>query len=677
MSKIKIDKKTYDCIVIGGGSGGLTVARSLARAGKLVALVEKHILGGDCTNYGCVPSKTLLSYVRENPAAGLQKALAHMRAVRAKILEEEDEQTLQKEVVDVLLGTGAVLRRGVVEVMDSASVKKEFVTKKIVLATGSTPTRIPIVGVDSKKIITNEELFELTDNPKKVCILGGGYIGCEMAEALVRAGVAVTVVQREDRLVPREELESSAALLEFLKSIGVRVQLNSSLDKIVADKVVASLDAFDYILLALGRAPRVPAGLADVGVEVKRGIVVNKYNETSLKNVYAIGDCVEGNPTFTHWANNEGRGLVRNILVPFWKKSVRSEVLPTVLYTELEIARVGGAEKELREMYGDRLRSATVYFKNNDRAKTEGDAAGFAKVYFTPLFGRIVGGSIVGRHAGEMLPRLVAAVRNGERASMLSAEVVAYPTRAEVLKKAADAFLLETLKNWKSEVWQALVCGVRKYALRVGAACVWLGAVALLYKTLRETGMTPLMLAEDLYIFVNATWYGPVAYMFVYMFRSLFFLPATLVTILSGIIFGPLLGPIYTWVGENMSAQLSYVVGRFFRGAPTASDAAHAGMLSALGGRSAFFGVLMGRFMFLPFDLFNYAAGFARIEWRGYTLGTMLGIIPGLTAFVLAGAAVNPAEFFATGKVAVNWNILLLSLALIAGSLGVARWVRR
>jgi uncharacterized membrane protein YdjX (TVP38/TMEM64 family) len=208
------------------------------------------------------------------------------------------------------------------------------------------------------------------------------------------------------------------------------------------------------------------------------------------------------------------------------------------------------------------------------------------------------------------------------------------------------------------------------------AAIVWVFALLALYTAFRRLGMTPLMLAEYVYMFVHASWYGPVIYMCLYMFRSLFFLPATLITVLSGVMFGPLLGPLYTWVGENISAQLSYAVGRFFRGYAEGTEGRHT-LLATLDGRSAFMGVLLGRFMFLPFDLFNYAAGFARVEWRGYTLGTMLGIIPGMLAFVLAGAALSPADFFATGHVSLRWDIVVSSVLLIVFSVIVAKVVKR
>jgi uncharacterized membrane protein YdjX (TVP38/TMEM64 family) len=183
------------------------------------------------------------------------------------------------------------------------------------------------------------------------------------------------------------------------------------------------------------------------------------------------------------------------------------------------------------------------------------------------------------------------------------------------------------------------------------------------------------MLAEYVYMFVTASWYGPVAYMFAYMFRALFFLPATLITVLSGVMFGPLYGPLYTWVGENMSAQLSYWVGRFFRGT---QHALHNSALSlANGGGSAFTGVVTARLLFMPFDVFNYGAGAARVEWKGYTLGTMVGIIPGMLAFVLAGAALSPADFFATGAFSVDWRILFAALSIIGISLGVSRYIQR
>ena len=667
---------TFDCIVIGAGSGGLTVARGLARAGKKVLLIEKGEIGGDCTNVGCVPSKALLSYVREHPGCGLKDALIHARTLRQEIRDSESIDALSKEGIDVIHGEAHFINAHIVQANDV-----QYTARKIVIAIGSRPQRIEMPGAREGSVITNEAFFELQDGSDDLVIVGGGYIGCELAEAAARAGSRVTIIQRDSHLIPREEIASSKYIEEYLRAIGVTIHTGASIASIhnshVQIKDAASHEypvTYSHILTALGRTPVLDSlHLGAAGIAIEKGIVTNAFCQTSVPHIYAIGDCVEGNPSFTHWANNEGRSVVRNILFPYWKTSYRHEPLPTTLYTGVEIARVGKTQQELLKEYSkDMLITVRVDASTNDRAHITQKSEGFVMLHALRATGRILGGTIALHGAGEILPRLTQALRGGENASSLSRQVFAYPTHADLLKRAADAVVIERITHPQSVIRAFLTT----FGTRIFASGIWLSIITSFMYAKAQSGMSTLDLLKAFITFVSTHPLGPLLYILCYSLRPLLFIPATLLTFASGVLFGLWYGLALTIVAETSSAMVAYTMAR--------TVAAGSMLRTRLGEQlkdllqtDLATHLLITRFAFLPFDAVNFICGALKISPFTFFWTTFVGIIPGAFVFILAGTSVDRVAFLTDFTVHIQTGPLLIAGALLILCLIVAKVLKR
>lgn len=665
----------FDAIVIGAGAGGLTVARGLNAAKKKVLLIEKGAFGGDCTNVGCVPSKALLDYVFKNPRCGLGDALRFAREKRDAVRTTETAATLTTEGIHVVVGTAQFSSNHSV-VVDG----KTYTARNSIVSTGSRPLRIAVPGVPAEKIITNEEFFDVQKDLKSIVILGGGYIGCELAEACARAGVLVTVLQREERLVPREEPTASEYLLQYFKGLGIKVYLQSSVTSANEHEISFTSEGkeekteYDAVLLALGRTVDVSSlALDTASVTVKKGIVVDAYNRTSCKHIYAIGDCVDGNPQFTHVANNEGRQVVRNILFPYVTSSYRKEPIPSTLYTHLEIAKVGLTEADaLTKFSSTAVGVQQLSFEHNDRALVTDTGEGCIKLIYTKPWGRIIGGTIVSEHAGEILPRLTSAIRARETVFSVSRQIFGYPTRADLLKRTADRASLSILLGLKNEVSMLIA----RNTTAIIAFVFWLLLVSLFGYVKFTSGLTILGMFKEFLMFSAHNPIAPLVYIVVYALRPLIFFPATLLTFSSSVLFGPFYGFLYTMIGENMSANIAYVMGRVF-GKSLFRNAAWIESFRERIGKDLFRNLLIARFIFLPFDMTNYASGILRLRWKTYAITTALGIIPGVLVFVLAGASVDMAQFVADLKISINTKPLLISGIIFALALYLSKYLKR
>ncbi len=487
---------------------------------------------------------------------GLKEALVEVRERRQEIQDEETVEKIEKYGMDIIQGFASFKNKNTLAIIPTntspqpSPLKGEGVAiisaKKIVISTGSHPKVYPIEGIDSKDFLTNETIFEQTDDIKDLVVIGGGYIGCEMAESLASLGVKVTIIQRNICLIPREEEEASEVIEKIFREKGIDICTNTVAEKVVGKKLIV-LDrssgttheiVFDKILVSLGRVANVEKlNLEKVGVKYDTaGIYVNKHNRTNVKNIFAIGDCVNGNPQFTHWANNEGRGLVRNILLPQIKATSRNAILPATLYTSIEVARVGKTRMELLEVYtDDDIVSKTIYFDSNDRSKVTKDTVGFVKVHFRRISGKILGATIVGSRAGDMLPILISAMEHKTSAYKLSRIVFSYPTKSEAIKKVCDAFVLHTLSGFKSEAkyW------IKDNALQVVTATIWiiLAYTFFMYKSMHNLSVEDIAISVYNFISGNPT-IGPLIYICLYAIRPVVLFPATFMTFMSGALFG-------------------------------------------------------------------------------------------------------------------------------------------
>ncbi len=465
---MKKGEGVYNVVVIGAGTAGLVTAAGTAGLGGRVALIERNLMGGDCLNFGCVPSKALISsarliqQIRESEKWGLdqlepqfvfEKVLERMRARRAKIAPHDSRERFESLGVDVFRGEARFVSPRQVEVNGQGLRARNFV-----IATGSRAVVPKIKGVESVPYFTNETIFEeVKEKPENMIVLGGGPIGCELAQTFQRLGVEVTILERGDQLLPKEDRDVAEFLEHRLIDEGVRVIKNADAHSVASSDTgkvavqlldqqpgrLAELTFFaDALLVAAGRRPNLESlDLKSAGVDVtERSVRVTDYLQTSQRHIYAVGDVI-GPFLFTHMADAQARVVVRNILMPFQflRKKMDYSVAPWCTYTDPEIAHVGLGEKEAQRKNID-YDLFVVPLEDVDRAVVESEEAGFAKVLTQKGSDKILGAIIVAPHAGDLLHEFVLAMKAGIGLATIASTIHAYPTFAELARKAGDKY---------------------------------------------------------------------------------------------------------------------------------------------------------------------------------------------------------------------------------------------
>ncbi|UOA28263.1 FAD-dependent oxidoreductase [Pseudosulfitobacter sp. DSM 107133] len=449
MKKIKTD-----ILVIGAGSGGLSVAAGAVQMGADVTLLEGHKMGGDCLNYGCVPSKALIASAkvaygqRHSAQFGVADAagtvdyaavMDHVADVIAQIAPVDSVERFEGLGVRVIREWGRFTGARTVQAGDT-----EITARRIVIATGSSPLVPPIDGLDSVPFETNETLFDLRMRPEHLLIVGGGPIGMEMAQAHVRLGSKVTVIEGA-RALGKDDPELAQVVLQTLKEEGVEIAENAKVSKISGSAGAITIETEDgrrfngsHLLMAVGRKTNTERlNLAAAGIETEgAGIKVDVSLRTSNRHVYAIGD-VAGGMQFTHVAGYHAGVIIRSMLFGLPSKAKTAHI-PWATYTDPELAQVGLTEAQARAQHGDRLEVVRFDYHHNDRAIAERKTRGFIKVMV--VRGRPVGASIVGHQAGELINQWALALANNMKMSRIAAMVSPYPTIGEVNKRAAGAY---------------------------------------------------------------------------------------------------------------------------------------------------------------------------------------------------------------------------------------------
>lgn len=449
------NKQVYDIVVIGAGAGGLVIAIGGAKAGKKILLIEKRAYGGDCTNYGCIPSKSLIASAKAAHAVqsandlGIhintssietKGAFERVRKIISEIRSHEEPPTLKKLGIETLNGT-ASFKDSHTLLVDGKKVQG----KQIVIATGSYPYTPPIPGLENTPYLTNETIFDLKEAPKSLIFLGTGPISCELAQAFARLGSTVTLIGRE--LLPREEKESRDVIADAFKKEGIQLILGSHPDKVSYDKkITVSSAQADALFVGAGRRPHLKElelDRAQINWSEK-GIVTNRYGQTSQKHIWAVGDAI-GPPFFTHFAENQARTVLQNLLLPFhFKKSTQQ--LPRVTYTDPEVASIGLLSDEAIKKYGKKkIAIYKVPFSQIDRNITSGRTEGFVKITTKKWSSRIIGATIVGPRAGEMLMQISTAMFTKTPLRTFRNLIHPYPIESLAVRKAADLWLTQTL----------------------------------------------------------------------------------------------------------------------------------------------------------------------------------------------------------------------------------------
>ena len=456
-----VPQGAYHLLVIGAGPAGLVAARTAARLGAKVALIERHHLGGDCLNTGCVPSKTLIRTARlyaemrdaelygATPPVEVRvdfgAAMQRVRRIRERISRVDSVVRVVQDGVDLYFGSARFVASDAVKV---GNTRLQF--KKALIATGSRSIIPRIEGLADTGFLTNESVFDLTVLPARLIVIGGGPIGCELAQAFARFGACTVIAHNEPLFLPKEERDAAQMVSEALARDGVEIHLNSEAVKVrhegerkfvellsVGQRTTVEADA---ILTGIGREPCVrDLDLDTAGVvwDASRGVQVDDFLRTSNPRIYAAGDvCLEHK--FTDTADASARIAVRNALF-MGRKRMSALTIPWCTYTDPEIAHVGLYVRQANER-GIPVRTFTVPMHMVDRAIADGEEDGFAKIHVRDGSDRILGATVVARHAGEMINAVSLAMVAGIGLRTLADVVHAYPTQAEALKMAADAY---------------------------------------------------------------------------------------------------------------------------------------------------------------------------------------------------------------------------------------------
>lgn len=465
-------RERYHLVVIGAGPAGLVTAMAAAGLGAHVALVERNALGGDCLNVGCVPSKALLEFTRrsafdddEDEVERFDAAFERLRHIRAAIAVHDSVERYTRAGVDVFHGSAKFVDQYTVQVGSA-----RLVTRRTVIATGSHPLLPPIRGLAESRPLTNETVFDLKRRPKRLGILGAGAIGCELAQAFARLGVEVVLIESEPRVLPKEDPRASALVEQALDEAGVVIEVGASVVAVERRGAHVSIEierpdgieeiGVDELLVAAGRRPNTDElNLAAVGVELDAHgrIIVDRCLRTTNPKIYAAGDVCSA-VQLTHNADAHARIVVQNALFAP-TATTDGLVIPRCTYTDPEVAQIGPTADEL-ERAGTAFDAYRVDFAELDRGRMRSDE-GFAEILTAAGRDRILGATIVGRDAGELIAPVALAVTLGIGLGDVGKVVLPYPTRAEFVRKAADQYrrtkltprrkrLLETWFGWRA-----------------------------------------------------------------------------------------------------------------------------------------------------------------------------------------------------------------------------------
>lgn len=452
----------YNLVVIGAGTAGLVTAAGAAALGARVALIERHLMGGDCLNVGCIPSKGMIRAARAlcdarnssefgvRGGAGLGfdfgAAMERMRRLRAGISHHDSAGRFRDELgADVFIGEGRFVGSDCVEVDGT-----RLFFEKAAVCTGARAKAPPITGMMEAGYLTNETVFSLTELPPRLAVIGGGPIGCELAQVFARFGSKVTVFANTGHLLAREDADAAGIVQRAMirdgvdlclkaKILGVTLNGNDKVVRVEQDGTTRDIHV-DEILVGIGRAPNVEElNLEAAGIvyDPQQGIRVTDRLQTTNPRVFAAGD-ICFSYKFTHTADALARILIANALF-MGRQKTSALTIPWCTYTDPEIAHVGMYERDAREK-GIEVTTLTVPMADVDRAILDGETEGFARVHLRKGTDKILGATIVARHAGEMISELSLAVTNGLGISAIGKTIHPYPTQAEVVKRLADAY---------------------------------------------------------------------------------------------------------------------------------------------------------------------------------------------------------------------------------------------
>jgi|TARA_B110000438_G_scaffold303583_1_gene365791 dihydrolipoamide dehydrogenase len=458
--------KNFDAIVIGAGPGGYVCSIRLAQLGLKTACIESgKNLGGTCLNVGCIPSKSLLNsselyHQAEKKFNNLGIEVEKIKLNLSKMMNNKNksvttltkgvEYLFKKNKITSLQGKGSILSEDTVAVTDKLGKKINYKAKNIIISTGSLPTSLPDVKIDEKNIISSTGALSLTTVPENLIVIGGGYIGLELSSVWKRLGSNVTVVEYSDYIVPGMDKDVSVEFLKILTKQGINFKLGSKVTSVrsIQNKVIVDFTnnksqkreriECDKVLVAVGRKPNIGDDITqlDIHLDINKKIKVNNKFETSVKNIYAIGDVINKGPMLAHKAEEEGIAVAE--IIAGQAGHVNYDVIPAVIYTSPEVATIGKTEDQLKK---DNInyKVGKFPFLANSRAKVNNETDGFVKIIADATTDKVLGVSIINTLAGTMIAELAMAMEFGASSEDIARTCHAHPTHSEAVKEAAMA----------------------------------------------------------------------------------------------------------------------------------------------------------------------------------------------------------------------------------------------
>ena len=456
----------FDVIIIGSGPGGYVCAIRSAQLGLKTACVEsKKTLGGTCLNVGCIPSKSLLNasemyHKATSEFNNLGIEAQNIKINLSKMMQNKNKSVLtltkgieflfKKNKITKLNGKGLIIDKSTVSVTDDTGNVTKYRAKNIVVATGSIPTSLSEIKIDEKTIVSSTGALSFEKIPKELIVIGGGYIGLELASVWKRLGSNVTVVEYLDHIIPGMDNDVSIEFLKILKKQGINFKLDSKVTNvsIIKDKAVVDFTnnknkkreriECDKVLIAVGRKPNVGKDIVDLGIILgdKNKIKINEKYETSIKNIYAIGDVIDKGPMLAHKAEDEGIAVAE--IISGQAGHVNYDIIPAVIYTSPEVAQVGKTEEQIKTE-NIKYKIGKFPFMANSRARVNNETEGFVKIIADEKTDKVLGASIISNLAGTMIAELAVAMEFGASSEDIARTVHAHPTHTEAVKEAALA----------------------------------------------------------------------------------------------------------------------------------------------------------------------------------------------------------------------------------------------
>jgi pyruvate/2-oxoglutarate dehydrogenase complex dihydrolipoamide dehydrogenase (E3) component/uncharacterized membrane protein YdjX (TVP38/TMEM64 family) len=668
----------YDVVVIGAGSAGLVACKLANGLGRKTALIEKRKIGGDCTWFGCIPSKTLIksAYIAHQLTRleqfGLRPAnlinvnadgvMAHVRSVVEADAAGHPRESYEAEGINVFFGAPKFLDAHRIS-LDGRTIS----SNKFIVCTGSSPVIPPIQGLDRIPYLTNETIFNLQTLPKSMLVLGAGPIGIELAAAMNRLGVDVTVLLRSQQILKKDDRELVDRLAQILRAEGVKIRTGTRTKTFtrVNGKVLVDVEdqqgrhqiETDRVLIAVGRKPNIDdLALEKAGVEFdKEGIKVDKRLTTTAPTIYACGDVVPPY-LFTHVAEYEAVVAATNACLPVPIRKTNYENVLWCTYTDPELAHAGLTEQQARELYGDKIKIYRWEHKDVDRARTDLAENGLSK-FICDKKGKLLGVHILGHGAAELMHEAQLAKSLHLPFSKIASVIHAYPSYSDAVRQPAKRCYIDVLQdNFFLKLLRALTSRKNRKRITIGLIAVLL----ILLFLMSGAGSWVGQVAKELLGRV-LTWtrelgvWGPVFVAAFYVLACILLVPGSVLTLGAGFLFKLIVGTVTVSVGSTLGACAAFLVGRTvgrnWISRKIAANSKFAAIDDAVG-RQGFKIVLLTRLSpVFPFVLLNYAFGLTKVSFAKYALASWIGMLPGTIMYVYFGAGLRSLADAVAGNV--------------------------